>query len=47
MSYTKQNIEKYQRREAIELWKAFGYHCAEFLTAVGIFVFAAAIIIIL
>ena len=40
MSYAKQNIIKYQRRQQIETLKVVGYMVAEALTAISIFVFA-------
>jgi len=39
MSYAKENIKKWQRREAIELWRAFGYHLAEFVVLLAIFAY--------
>ena len=47
MSYAKQNIIKYQNRQRKETAKNIAYHCAEFLTVVGIFALGIAIITIL
>lgn len=37
LSFAKENIEKYQRIEAIEFLKVVAYHFAELLAVVGIF----------
>ena len=47
MSYALENIKAYQRRQQIEIIKTIAYHCAEFLTVVGIFALGIAIITIL
>jgi GH25 family lysozyme M1 (1,4-beta-N-acetylmuramidase) len=46
-SFALENIKKYQSRQRAELIKAGLYHCAEFLTLVGVVVLGIAIITIL
>lgn len=46
-SFALENIKKHEKRKAKELLLTIGYHCAEVLTAVGIFALGIAIITIL
>lgn len=39
MNYSNEIIRNYQKAEGKKLWKAFGYHTLEAITAISIFAF--------